>query len=71
MCIVFDKRDKIGLDGVRAELEEKGFSSSAIEKFMGFLSHPDFGSVDFAKTYARAEQVVTDLQQVIDDANKM
>ena len=71
VCIVFDKRDKVGLDGVRAELTEKGFASSAIEKFMGFLSHPDFGSLEFAKTYARAEQVVTDLQQVIDDANKM
>ena len=71
VCIVFDKRDKIGLDGVKAELTEKGFASSSIEKFMGYLSHPDFGSLSFAKSYARQEQVVSDLEQVINDANAM
>ena len=71
VCIVFDKRDKVGLDGVRAELEEKGFAAAAIEKFMAYLSSPDFGTLDFAKSYARNDQVVSDLQQVIDESNQM
>jgi len=71
VCIAFDKRDKIGLDGVKAELIEKGFASSAIEKFMGYMSHPDFGTLSFAESYARNTQIVADLKQVIDDANAM
>ena len=40
VCITFDKMDKVGLDGVKAELTDKGFDAAAIEKFIGF-----FGSV--------------------------
>lgn len=38
VCITFDKMDKIGLEGVKAELGEKAFDSAAIEKFVAFLS---------------------------------
>lgn len=38
VCITFDKMDKIGLEGVKAELSEKAFDSAAIEKFVAFLS---------------------------------
>ena len=71
VCIVFDKLDKIGLHGVREELLDKGFIPSVIENFMGFLSHPKFGSLDFAKKYARTEQVVADLREVINESNKL
>lgn len=39
VCITFDKMDKVGLEGVSKELEEKGFDSAAIDKFIGFLSN--------------------------------
>lgn len=39
VCITFDKMDKIGLEGVRSELEGKGFGGDAIERFVGFLSN--------------------------------
>ncbi len=42
VCITFDKMDKIGLEGVKKELEEKEFAASAIEAFVGFLSKNDF-----------------------------
>ena len=42
VCITFDKMDKIGMDGVKAELTEKEFDSAAIEKFVEFLSKNDF-----------------------------
>jgi len=41
-CITIDKLDKIGSDGVRAELEEKGADASAIDKLMDFLSAGEF-----------------------------
>ena len=37
VCITFDKLDKIGQDGVKAELLEKGFDKNATEKFCAFL----------------------------------
>ncbi len=41
-CITIDKLDKIGADGVRAELEAKGAEASAIDKLMEFLSAGEF-----------------------------
>ena len=41
VCITFDKMDKIGLDGVKKELEEKEFADEAIGKFTDFLSGVD------------------------------
>lgn len=37
VCISFDKLDKIGAEGVVAELREKGFDSGAVDKFEGIL----------------------------------
>ena len=38
VCITFDKLDKIGSDGVVAELAEKAFDSVAVEKFKYILN---------------------------------
>lgn len=40
VCITFDKLDKIGADGVKAELSEKGFDVSAVEKFADVIENP-------------------------------
>ena len=48
VCITFDKLDKIGMDGVEAELTEKGFAKEAITKFTQFLEKNDF-SLDSLK----------------------
>lgn len=40
VCITFDKLDKIGADGVIAELKEKGFVADAIKKFGDLISEP-------------------------------
>ncbi len=42
VCITFDKLDKIGVDGVRKELEEKEYAASAIEALDTFLREGDF-----------------------------
>lgn len=38
VCVSFDKLDKIGADGVAAELTEKGFGKSAVDKLSDVLS---------------------------------
>ena len=35
--IILDKMDKIGLDGVAAELKESGFSEESVEKYLGLF----------------------------------
>lgn len=38
LAVTFDKLDKIGIEGVKHELEEKGFSNEYIEKFISLFS---------------------------------
>ena len=40
VCVSFDKLDKLGADGVRDELIEKGFPGEAIEKFARLTANP-------------------------------
>lgn len=40
VCITFDKLDKIGEDGVIAELEDKQLDAAAIEKFSEVIKNP-------------------------------
>lgn len=42
VCIIFDKMDKIGAEGVESELKEKGYPAEVIEKFTDFLRNEDF-----------------------------
>lgn len=42
VCIVFDKLDKIGLEGIESELREKGFSGAAVDNFIQFLNKKEF-----------------------------
>lgn len=38
VCIILDKMDKIGLDGVSKELEQEGYDKEAIEKYISLFS---------------------------------
>lgn len=37
VCIILDKMDKIGVDGVAEELEKEGFAKESIEKYLGLF----------------------------------
>lgn len=71
VCIVFDKMDKVGLEGVKAELEAKGFANDAIEKFTNLLADKDFGSLVFAQKYVQDQSVIEALQSTIDTSNAL
>lgn len=49
--ITLDKMDKIGMDGVAAELVKQGFAEENVKKYIGLFEHitPDIAGVSFVK----------------------
>ena len=70
VCITFDKMDKIGMDGVKAELTEKEFDSAAIEKFVEFLSKNDF-SLESLKNMLEDKTPVESLEYIMNSVNEL
>lgn len=67
VCITFDKMDKIGMEGVCQELDEKGFSTEAVERFAAFLENRDFSLVtikDMLKDKTAAESLENIIETV-------
>lgn len=53
MTVAIDKLDKVGIDGVRKELAERGFSDAAIDRIEEMLAVPDWAALRPA--FARSE----------------
>ena len=70
VCITFDKMDKIGMDGVKAELTEKEFDSAAIEKFVEFLSKNDF-SLESLKNMLEDKTPVESLEYIMNSVGEL
>ena len=70
VCITFDKMDKIGMDGVKAELTEKEFDSAAIEKFVEFLSKNDF-SLESLKNMLEDKTPVESLEYIMNSVKEL
>ena len=70
VCITFDKMDKIGMDGVKAELTQKEFDDAAIEKFVEFLSKNDF-SLESLKNMLEDKTPVESLEYIMNSVNEL
>ena len=70
VCVSFDKLDKIGADGVVAELVEKGFASSTIENFKSFLSACPI-SIENIGAYTDAADAVERLTYIMNAAREL
>lgn len=70
VCISFDKMDKIGADGVKAELEEKQFPVAAIDALYNFISA---GQVSLDEVAAKCADpaIADDLKYIIKTANEV
>lgn len=70
VCISFDKMDKIGADGVKAELVEKQFPVSAIDALYNFISA---GQVSLDEVAAKCADpaIADDLKYIIKTANEV
>ncbi len=64
LAIIFDKQDKIGIDGVKAELEENGFDQTCIDKFIALFADGTL-TLDSVANVCDAS-FVTELQRIID-----
>ncbi len=69
VCIIFDKLDKIGLDGVRAELMEKEYAPETVEKFMAIITDAEGDALAAAEKYCQNGEVVENLKKVLNFAN--
>ena len=71
VCIILDKMDKIGKDGVAEELEKEGFAKEAIDKYLGLfdgVESAENGLKYLADTLADylEDGVYENLQEIID-----
>lgn len=71
VCIIFDKLDKIGIDGVRAELIEKEYDADVVEKFVAILTEADGDGLVVAEKYCSNQEIVANLKKVIEFANNI
>ena len=70
VCITFDKMDKVGAEGVRAELAEKQMPPAAVDALAAFLAE---GAVTLDAVAARCADpaIADDLKYVLDTAGRM
>ncbi len=71
VCIIFDKLDKIGIEGVKAELLEKEYNKDVVEKFIAIIEDAEDDALKAAEKYCSNQDVVIDLKKVIDFANEI
>ncbi|MEG2928685.1 MAG: histidine--tRNA ligase [Oscillospiraceae bacterium] len=64
VCITFDKLDKVGVEGVEAELREKNFEEKAICSFCDFLKENDF-SLGRLKVLLGENEAVESVEQIM------
>lgn len=70
VCISLDKLDKIGFDGVKAELIEKGFDSANVGKLINSIGTTPF-TLDDAEKLCGKLDCIDNLRKIMDAANSL
>jgi len=76
VCIILDKLDKIGLEGVKAELMEEGFSEESVDKYVALFDNLS-GDVQGLKKIKESlgefldDDVVKSLTEIIESIEKV
>lgn len=70
VSISFDKFDKIGADGVRAELTEKGLSENAVNKFLSIINTVPFTLEDACK-YCTDQEAINNITYIINTVKEL
>ena len=70
VCVTFDKLDKIGADGVCAELVEKGASVQAVEALRSFLQAGDF-ALERVAALCEDRSLFDNVRRVIDTVRRL
>lgn len=69
VCVSFDKLDKIGADGVCAELTEKGFDKKAVDKLSEIIGSLPVSLEDITKIVG--EEAAENLNKIISESRKI
>jgi histidyl-tRNA synthetase len=64
-CISLDKADKIGIDGVRKDLEKQGFQSESVEKLMTIMENISADGLDGAEKSGLNPEAVNSLREIM------
>ena len=67
LAIIFDKMDKIGMDGVRNELTAKEFDTDAIDKFISLFENDSF-TIDSLDKICSSD-AISNIKYIIDTVN--
>ena len=75
VCVILDKLDKIGIDGVKECLKEEGFSEESVNKYVGLFDGLKEGIEGIKSLKATlgdtlSDDVVTNLTEIIDTVDK-
>jgi histidyl-tRNA synthetase len=65
VCIILDKMDKIGEEGVKNELVKEGYNGANIEKLMGLLKEVTSDNIEALENYGVEEEAVKSLSTII------
>ncbi len=70
VCITIDKLDKVGTDGVREELTEKGFDKNSIEKMIEIFGNLPLTLSD-VKKYCTDEEALNNVETIMSAVNEL
>jgi histidyl-tRNA synthetase len=68
-CISIDKLDKIGIDGLRDELEEKNINREAIDRISNFIGNKV--DLDEVENISGEKEIVEGLKKIINSINEL
>ena len=71
VCISFDKLDKVGMDGVKAELLEQEYNPATVEKFISILTEAEDDALAAAEKFCSNPEVINNLKTVLNYANRI
>ena len=69
VCIIVDKLDKIGIDGIKSEMEDKGYNKANAENLLEALNEINKKGTDCLNDYGVPKDVVSDVKKVLDESN--
>lgn len=70
VCIIVDKLDKIGLDGVEIELKSKNYAHQAITNLIDALKNINEQGTQCLKDYGVSEEVLAQINEVLESSRE-
>ncbi len=70
VCIVVDKLDKIGMEGVKKELNSKEYNNLAITNLIKALESINKQGVDCLQEYGVSQEVVNDVKDILESSRE-